>query len=230
MRPGSVIVVIDDEPQIRRMLRTALELPEVKVFEAETGQLGLMTVAQRRPDVVLLDLGLPDMDGLEVLDRLREWSNVPVIVLTVRDDPEEKVAALDSGADDYVTKPFHTGELLARMRSVQKRRSNTAPELTEYIQGPLHVDFLSREVTLAGDRVHLSATEYALLLQFLRHRGSILTHTHLLRALWGDSQSADAQYLRVYVAHLRKKLESPPEVQFIETEIGVGYRWRTTVG
>lgn len=218
------IVVIDDELAIRRLLRTALESPECRVHEAETGQLGLMAVAQHRPEVVLLDLGLPDLDGLEVLDRLREWSDVPVIVLTVRDDPAGKIAALDSGADDYVTKPFHTGELLARVRAVAKRRTGGS-EPPEYAQGPLRVDFPARRVMVEGVEVHLTATEYALLREFLRYRGRILTHHLLLRAVWGDAPGADPQYLRVYVAHLRRKLGCTAG-GYLVTEVGVGYRWQ----
>src|SRR5215470_1599852 len=183
---NSVALIIDDEVQIRRLLRLVLEAENYKVHEAETGQQGLMEIATRnpKPDVVLLDLGLPGLEGLRVLKRLREWSEVPVIVLTVRDDVQEKVAALDAGADDYITKPFSTPELLARLRAAQ-RKTRSSEEVSVFSNGDLVVDLTAHVVTRAGREIKLSATEYALLRLFVKHPGRVLTHRFLLREIWG---------------------------------------------
>jgi two-component system KDP operon response regulator KdpE len=222
----NVALIIDDEVQIRRLLRVALEAAGYVVCEADAGQLGLSEAAMRRPDVVLLDLGLPDLDGIEVLRRLREWSEVPVVVLTVRDSDEEKVAALDAGADDYVTKPFSTPELLARLRAAQ-RRARPADETPVFTAGDLVVDLTERTVTKAGAAVHLTATEYALLRLFIRHAGRVITHRQILREVWGPNAEEHRQYLRVYVTHLRKKIESDPaQPELLINEPGIGYRLR----
>ena len=189
-----VALIIDDEVQIRRLLRLVLEGENYKVHEAETGQLGLMEIATRKPDVVLLDLGLPDLDGLQVLKRLREWSEVPVIVLTVRDDVQEKVAALDAGADDYITKPFSTPELLARLRAAQ-RKTRPSEEVSVFRNGDLVVDLTAHVVTRAGREIKLSATEYALLRLFVKHPGRVLTHRHILREIWGPKSEEHRQVL-----------------------------------
>ena len=226
MKPNPIVLVIDDEAAIRRLLRAALEPQNYQVYEAETGQLGLQEAVGRRPDVVILDLGLPDMDGLTVLKRLREWSQTPVLVLTVRDREADKVAALDSGADDYLTKPFGTAELLARLRAVQRR----APEAREepvFVSGSLTVDLAARTVTVSKQEVHLTATEYALLHELVRHAGKVVTHKQLLRAVWGPNAESQSQYLRVYITHLRKKLETDSKQKFIRTEPGIGYRLLT---
>lgn len=217
-------LVIDDEQQIRRLLRIVLEEEHYRVLESDSGRQGLSDVALRRPDVVLLDLGLPDMDGMAVLRRLREWSHVPVLILSVRDGPEDKVAALDAGADDYVAKPFDSAELLARLRAIQRR----APFGTEdaYLQaGHLTIDFNSRTVTVKGREVKLTATEYALLRVLARHAGKVVTHKQLLREVWGPNAESQSQYLRVYMTHLRKKIEvsGAPE-KLLKTESGIGYR------
>lgn len=223
MNPAAL--VIDDELQIRRLLRIALESSGYAVHEAENGQQGLSEVAFRRPDVILLDLGLPDMDGVEVLKRLREWSETPVIVLSVRDTEEQKVLALDAGADDYLTKPFSTVELLARLRAAQ-RRARPAEEETAFTIGKLHVDLAARVVTLGGKEVKLSATEYALLRLFVRHAGRVLTHRQILREVWGPKSEEHRQYLRVYITHLRQKIEQDSaNPKFIRTEPGIGYRF-----
>ena len=226
MKPNPIVLVIDDEAAIRRLLRAALEPQNYQVCEAETGQLGLQEAVGRRPDVVILDLGLPDMDGLTVLKRLREWSQTPVLVLTVRDREADKVAALDSGADDYLTKPFCTAELLARLRAVQ-RRAAEAREEPVFVSGSLTVDLAARTVTASKQEVHLTATEYALLHELVRHAGKVVTHRQLLRAVWGPNAESQSQYLRVYITHLRKKLETDPEQKFIRTEPGIGYRLLT---
>src|SRR5437763_4106337 len=221
-----VAVIIDDEVQIRRLLRLVLEGENYKVHEAETGQLGLMDIATRKPDVVLLDLGLPDLDGLQVLKRLREWSEVPVIILTVRDDVQEKVAALDAGADDYITKPFSTPELLARLRSAQ-RKTRPSEEVSVFRNGDLVVDLTAHVVTRAGREIKLSATEYTLLRLFVKHPGRVLTHRHILREIWAPKSEEHRQYLRVYVTHLRQKIEvDPSNPRRIKTESGIGYRFQ----
>ncbi len=218
-------LVIDDEIQIRRLLRVALEAAGYTVHEAETGQEGLQAVAFRRPDVVLLDLGLPDIGGREVLRRLREWSEVPVVILTVLDAEDEKVGALDAGADDYVTKPFSTPELLARIRAAQ-RRARPADESPIFTAGDLVVDMIARTVTKAGAEVHLTATESALLHLFIRHAGRVLTHRHILREIWGPKAEEQRQYLRVHVGNLRKKIEDPgTKHPLLKTEPGIGYRF-----
>jgi two-component system, OmpR family, KDP operon response regulator KdpE len=216
-------LVIDDEQQIRKLLRILLE-EEYRVFESESGRQGLSDIAARRPDVVLLDLGLPDMDGMVVLKRLREWSRVPVLILSVREGPDDKVAALDSGADDYVTKPFESVELLARLRAIQRRGAGGTEE--PYFQaGHLAIDFNSRTVTVSGDEVKLTATEYALLKVLAQHAGKVITHKQLLREVWGPNAEEQSQYLRVYMTHLRKKIEiAEAREKLLRTESGIGYR------
>ena len=224
MKP--VALVIDDEVQIRRLLRVALESENYQVDEAQTGQQGLVEIANRKPAIILLDLGLPDMEGLEVLKRLREWSEAPVLVLSVRDDEAGKVAALDAGAEDYVTKPFSTPELLARLRAAQ-RKTRPEEEVSVFKSGDLIVDLTARVVTRAGHEVKLSATEYALLRLFVRHPGRVLTHRHILREIWGPKSEEHRQYLRVYVTHLRQKIEpDPTHPALIKTESGIGYRFQ----
>src|SRR3982074_350184 len=223
MKP--VALVIDDEVQIRRLLRVALEGEDYQVHEAENGQQGLIEIANRRPAIILLDLGLPDLDGLEVLKRLREWSEAPVLVLSVRDDEAGKVAALDAGAEDYVTKPFSTPELLARVRAAQ-RKTRPAEEVSVFKHGDLIVDLTAHVVTRPGHEVKLTATEYALLRLFVRHPGRVLTHRHILREIWGPKSEEHRQYLRVYVTHLRQKIEPDPSAPcLITTEPGIGYRF-----
>jgi two-component system KDP operon response regulator KdpE len=223
MKP--IALIIDDEVQIRRLLRVALEAENYQVREAQTGQDGLAEVASRRPDVILLDLGLPDMDGIVVLKRLREWSETPVLVLTVRDDEQEKVAALDAGAEDYVTKPFSTAELLARLRAAQ-RKTRPAEEISIFKSGELVVDLTSQIVNRAGREIKLTATEYALLRLLVRHPGRVLTHRYILREIWGPKSEEHRQYLRVYVTHLRRKIEpDPTNPTLIRTESGIGYRF-----
>ncbi len=221
------ILIIDDEVQIRRLLRLTLEAAGYRVREAETGALGLNEAAVRRPDAVVLDLSLPDQNGLAVLRRFREWSQVPVLILSVRGEEADKIAALDSGADDYLTKPFGGGELLARVR-VLLRRAQPAGEMSIVRFGDVEVDFSRRAVTKAGAEVRLTAKEYALLRLLLQHRGKVLTHRQILRELWGPKAEAQTHYLRVYMAHLRQKLEDEPNrPKYFKTESGVGYRLAT---
>jgi two-component system, OmpR family, KDP operon response regulator KdpE len=220
-----VAVIIDDEVQMRRLLRVALENENYQVREAETGQLGLVEIANHKPAVILLDLGLPDLDGLEVLKRLREWSEVPVIILSVRDDEQGKVAALDAGADDYVTKPFSSAELLARLRAAQ-RKTRPPEEISVFKHGDLIVDLTAHAITRANKEIKLTATEYALLRLFVKHPGRVLTHRYILREIWGPKSEEHRQYLRVYVTHLRQKIEADPaNPRLIKTESGIGYRF-----
>jgi len=217
-------LVIDDEPQIRRLLRILLEQEQYRALESDSGRRGLSEIALRRPDVVLLDLGLPDMDGMVVLERLRQWSRVPVLILSVRDGPEDKVAALDAGADDFVTKPFESAELLARLRAIQ-RRVQVGAEESVFEAGHLVVDFNSRTVEVNGREVKLTATEYALLKLLALHAGKVVTHKQLLREVWGPNAEEQSQYLRVYMMHLRKKIEMPDAAErLLRTESGIGYR------
>jgi two-component system KDP operon response regulator KdpE len=223
-KPAQQVLVIDDEPQIRRLLRVTLEASGYRVSDAATGQEGLVQAAQRKPDAVLLDLGLPDLDGLEVLKRLREWSQVPVIILSVRDQEEEKVSALDSGADDYVTKPFNSAELLARLRAALRHGQ---PQGADAIlrAGNLEVDLSKRLVLKDGVEVKLTPIEYSLLRLLVTHAGKVLTHRQLLTEVWGEKATGQSHYLRVHVAHLREKLEAnPSSPELILTEPAVGYR------
>jgi two-component system KDP operon response regulator KdpE len=222
MKPNPIVLVIDDEAAIRRLLRAALEPQNYQVYEAETGQLGLQEAVGRRPDIVILDLGLPDMDGLTVLKRLREWSQAPVLVLSVRDRESDKVAALDNGADDYLTKPFGTAELLARLRVIQRRVSG--PDEPVHVIGDLQVDLAAHVVKVKDREVSLTATEYALLRVLVQHAGKVVTHKQLLRSVWGPNAETQSQYLRVYITHLRKKLETVTTGKLIKTETGIGYR------
>jgi two-component system KDP operon response regulator KdpE len=222
--PSQVVLVIDDEIQIRRLLKISLEAGGYRVYEAVNGAAGLAEAAQRRPDIVVLDLGLPDMDGVTVLKRLREWSNVPVVVLSVRDREDDKIAALDNGADDYLTKPFSTGELLARLRVAQR---HAQPPIDEAVfrSDRVEVDLTSRTVKVDGKQIKLTATEYALLQLFVRHAGKVLTHRQILKEVWGPDYVEQTHYLRVYMAHLREKLEKNPSTpELLVTESGVGYR------
>jgi two-component system KDP operon response regulator KdpE len=217
-------LVIDDEPQIRKLLRVLLEQEHYRTLESESGRQGLSDVALRRPDVVLLDLGLPDMDGLNVLVQLRQWTQVPVLILSVRDGPEDKVAALDAGADDYVTKPFDGTELLARLRAIQRRALSGALD-AHFEAGHLAIDFASHIVTVRGHEVKLTATEYALLKVLAVNVGKVVTQKQLLREVWGPNAEQQSQYLRVYMMHLRKKIEiSESPDRLLRTESGIGYR------
>jgi two-component system KDP operon response regulator KdpE len=223
-KPATIALVIDDEPQIRRLLRVTLEANSYEVFDAATGQDGIVQAAQRRPEIILLDLGLPDLDGVEVLKRIREWTRVPVIILSVRDREHDKIAALDAGADDFVTKPFSSGELLARLRTTMRRSQPQAAE-TIFRTGKIEVDLAARVVRKNGTEVKLTPTEYALLRLFVVHAGKVLTHRQLLTEVWGPNAVEQTQYLRVHIAHLREKLEDDAgRPGFILTESGVGYR------
>ncbi len=225
MNDKPLVLIVDDEPQIRRLLTVTLEANAYRVLAAASGQEGVVLAAQHRPALVILDIGLPDLSGQEVLRRLREWSNAPVIVLSVQDDEKGKVAALNAGADDYVTKPFNTDELLARLRVALRRATKTGEAAVVHAKH-LVVDLATRRVTVSGREVKLSKIEYDLLRLLARHAGKVLTHRQILREVWGPSHENDTHYLRVYIAHLREKLENNPETpELILTELGVGYRF-----
>jgi two-component system KDP operon response regulator KdpE len=218
------ILVIDDEVQIRRLLRLTLEAAGYSVRESDTGRGGLDEIVRRAPDAVVLDMGLPDLSGLDVLRQLREWSRLPVLVLTVLAAENDKVAALDAGADDYLTKPFGSAELTARLRAIL-RRAPTEAELATVAFGDITVDFPARTVRKAGAEVKLTPKEYALLRMLMLHRGKVVTHQQILRELWGPKSEEQTHYLRVHMAHLRQKLEAEPHrPKHLRTESGIGYR------
>ncbi len=221
----ATILIVEDEPPIRRFLRTTLSAQDYRVVEAATGAEGLSLLRHEKPDLVILDLGLPDLDGLEVIRRIRSQSPVPVVVLSSREDEKGKVAAFDEGADDYVTKPFGVEELMARLRAALRHRVQQQGGRPVFTDGDLSVDLVRRIVTAGGQEVKLSPKEYDILQQLVLHAGKVLTHRHLLREVWGIDSGGDIQYLRVYIRQLRQKLEADPErPAHILTEAGVGYR------
>jgi two-component system KDP operon response regulator KdpE len=222
--PEATVLLVEDEVPIRRFLRAALLSQGYRLVEASTGADALTDAATRQPDVVILDLGLPDMDGLEVIHRLREWTSVPIIILSARGQERDKVGALDAGADDYVSKPFGPEELLARVRAALRRRRVGADGEATFAVGQLVVDLAHRHVTVGGGEVHLTPIEYRLLSTLVRDAGKVLTHRHLLREVWGP-HAQDAHTLRVHMAQLRRKLETEPaNPRYVLTESGVGYR------
>lgn len=225
--PRPVVVVIEDDPQIRSFMRTGLQSHGFEIHEADTGKLGLLEAARRKPDLIILDLGLPDMDGVEVVRQLREWTSMPVIILSARNLEVDKVTALDAGADDYLTKPFGLGELLARIR-VALRHSSATGEPGEggvFTVGSLKVDLAHRRVHVDGSEVHLTPIEYRLLAVLVKHAGKVLTHRQLLQDVWGPGHAERSHYLRIYMGCLRQKLEADPaRPRFLLTETGVGYR------
>ncbi|HTP65845.1 MAG TPA: response regulator [Geobacteraceae bacterium] len=220
------ILVVDDEPAIQRFLKTALDTGEFSLHQAENGHGALAAAAALRPDIILLDLGLPDLDGVEIIERIREWSPVPIIVLSVREREDDKVKALDAGADDYLTKPFGVGELLARIRAALRRSLKEAPEPL-YRIGELEVDLGRRRVAVAGEELQLTPTEYDLLRLLVVHAGKVLTHSQLLKQIWGIAYMEQPHVLRVNISNLRHKIEKDPSrPRYIITEPGVGYRLR----
>ena len=225
MSQTSTILVIDDEPQIRKFLRISLVSQGYKVLEAATGMDGLSLAALSKPDLLVLDLGLPDLDGQQVLSEFREWSAVPVLVLSVRASESQKVMALDAGANDYVTKPFGIQEFLARVRALLRQASSTDQPEAVFECGPLRVDLAYRRVLLDDTEIALTRKEYAVLAQLARHPGRVITQQQLLKDIWGPTHTEDTHYLRIVVGHLRQKLgDDPTAPRFIATEAGVGYR------
>jgi two-component system KDP operon response regulator KdpE len=225
--PAPVILVIEDEAQMRRFLRASLTNSGYQLLEAETAEQGLTQAAAQNPDLVLLDLGLPDLDGLVVTERLRQWAKMPIIVISARGQEPDKIKALDAGADDYLTKPFGVGELLARIRVALRHAAKTDEGDSQFSLGELKVDLVRRQVLLRELEVHLTPIEYRLLTTLIKHAGRVLTHRQLLREVWGPNASEQTQYLRVYMGQLRHKLErDPSRPQYFLTEPGVGYRLR----
>ena len=223
--PGPLILLVEDEPQMRRFLRVSLEGSGYRYLEAGSGQEGLSLAAQHRPEAILLDLGLPDMDGLEVVTRLREWCKTPVIVISARGQESDKVDALDAGADDYLTKPFGTRELLARVRVALRHAGPEAVDEPVFSLGRWRVDLAKRQVLVDGREVHLTPLEYSLFTTLIRHAGKVVTHRQLLKEVWGGAAGAQPLYLRVYMTQLRHKLEEEPSrPKYLQTEPGVGYR------
>lgn len=223
----AVVILVEDEKQIRRFVRSALEAEGCQVHEAETAQRGLIEASTRKPDLVVLDLGLPDRDGVDFIRDMRAWSTMPILVLSARSQEEDKIAALDAGADDYLVKPFGTGELLARVRAILRRLALPTHQQSPIIEfGSIRVDLTSRTVTRDGQPVHLTPIEYRLLTYLVGHSGKVLTHRQLLRNVWGTAHEANHASLRVFMTHLRQKIEGDPSrPQHLLTEVGIGYRF-----
>lgn len=222
------ILVVEDDPAVRNLVTTALDLHGYDVEKAETGELAVMEAASRNPDLIMLDLGLPDIDGVEVISKIRGWSAVPIIVISARTEDSDKIGALDAGADDYLTKPFSVEELLARVRASLRRSGMAgagAAESSTFDNGPLHIDFAAGCATLAGEELQLTPTEYKLLALLAKNVGKVLTHTFITHEVWGTSWDSDIASLRVFMRTLRKKVEADPaHPQLIQTHVGVGYR------
>ncbi len=229
--PAPTALLIEDEPQIRRFVRGALEDEGWHVFEAETARRGLIDAGTRKPDLIVLDLGLPDGDGIDVIKDIRKWSSVPMIVLSARVGEADKIRALDAGADDFLSKPFGVGELMARVRATLRRQRQPAPDSGGLVAfGDVTVDLKDRRVTKAGAPVHLTPTEYRLLAVLVANAGRVVTNPQLLRTVWGPSQAENGHYLRIYMGHLRHKLEDDPtQPRFLLTETAVGYRLQLPV-
>jgi len=228
MSGGAVAIVVEDEPQIRRFVRAALETEHWRVFEAGTLKDGLLETATRRPELVVLDLALPDGDGVELVRSMRAWSSAPILVLSARGDEKDKIRALDAGADDYLTKPFGIGELLARVRALARRRARSDSGDPVFRVGEIEIDFAARLVKRAGEVVHLTPIEYRLLTLLASNAGKVLTHRQILREVWGPVYVEHEHYARIYMGHLRRKLEADPaQPRFLLTETAVGYRLAT---
>lgn len=225
----ATVLLVEDELPIRRFLRPAVEAAGWRLIEAETGQKGILEASQGRPDVIILDLGLPDIDGIQVVQRLREWSAVPIIILSARGQEKDKIGALDAGADDYVQKPFNVGELIARIRVALRHTASRGQRSTDptIVAGDIAIDLVKRSVTRGGQSVHLTPIEYKLLTTLARHAGLVVTHRQLLRDVWGPGHAEDSTYVRMFMRQLRQKLETDPtQPRVLLTEIGVGYRFQ----
>jgi two-component system, OmpR family, KDP operon response regulator KdpE len=223
---GMQVLLIEDEPQIRRFVKSSLENAGWRVAEAGSGRQGLIEAGARKPDLLVLDLGLPDMDGVDLIRDFRGWSAAPVLILSARSDERDKVAALDAGADDYLTKPFGVGELLARVRALLRRQARSADNSPVLAFGDVSVDFSRHSVSRGGEPVHLTPIEFRLLAVLAAGAGKVLTHRHLMREVWGPAYGESSHYLRIYVSHLRRKLEADPaQPRHLLTETGIGYRF-----
>jgi two-component system KDP operon response regulator KdpE len=227
--PGPLVLIVEDEPQLRRFLRTALAAQDYRLVEAETVREALIAATTHNPELILLDIGLPDGSGIDLTRRIREWSRVPIIVISARGKEDDKVAALDAGADDYLTKPFGVNELLARIRVALRHALSAGSTPTEPVleNGPLRLDLTRREVRVAGTEVHLTPLEYRLLVLLAQNAGKVLTHRQILKEVWGPGAVSETHYLRVFMAQLRRKVEpDPARPRLLVTEPGVGYRMR----
>jgi two-component system KDP operon response regulator KdpE len=230
METGQRVLIVDDETSIRRYLRAALSAQGFTIYEAANGQEAINAVLANRPDIIILDLGLPDIDGIEVTRQLREWSQIPIIILSVREAELDKIAALDAGADDYLTKPFGTGELMARIRVVMRRQTSKTDEPILHVD-ELQMDLSRRVVTVKGDEISLTPTEYDILRLLMQNAGKVITHRHLLKQVWGTAYESEMHILRVNISNLRRKIEADPaRPQYLVTEPGVGYRLRAKDG
>ncbi len=220
------VLVIEDDYSVRNLISTTLKSQGYKHYTAQNGENGIMLASSNNPDIILLDLGLPDMDGLEVIERIRTWANTPIIVISARSEDEDKIEALDAGADDYLTKPFSVEELLARLRATARRLTavQAAGQTSMFINGALRVDYAAGCVSLDGEELHLTPIEYKLLCLLSRNVGKVLTHTFITSKIWGSTMENDVASLRVFMATLRKKIESNGSTQYIQTHIGIGYR------
>ena len=221
------VLVVEDDKSVRNLIVTTLRTHGYRYAEAPTGEAAIVQASSHNPDVILLDLGLPDMEGAEVIRRVRGWSNMPIIVISARSEDADKIAALDAGADDYLTKPFSVDELMARLRATQRRLAYTvssAPADSSFVNGALRVDYAANTATLGGEELHLTPIEYKLLCLLCQNMGKVLTHTYITQKIWGKSMESDIASLRVYMATLRRKLEGAGDAQVIQTHIGVGYR------
>jgi len=221
-----VALLVEDEPQVRHFVRTALEAEGWRVFESDTMKRGLIDAGSRRPDLIILDLGLPDGDGIDFISRVRQWSPVPIIILSARTDEQDKIHGLDAGADDYLTKPFGLGELLARVRAALRRQHRPEGDAGSMIEfGNVRIDLQARVVSRGEETVHLTPTEYRLLMVLINHAGRVVTNAQLLREVWGPAHAENGHYVRIYMGHLRQKLENDPtRPRHIVTEPAVGYR------
>ena len=223
-----LILLVEDELPIRRFLRTSLAGEGYRISEANTAERAIRLATQQPPDLVILDLGLPDLDGEEVLKKLREWLSVPIIILSARDQEHQKITALDSGADDYLTKPFSTGELLARIRVALRHATRVEGDSSAFCCGDLKADLAARRVSVKEAEIHLTPLEYKLLCTLIQHAGKVLTHRFLLKEVWGPDHTEETPYLRVFMASLRRKIEADPaQPKYLLTEPGVGYRLHT---
>lgn len=225
---AACVLLVEDELPIRRFLRPAVEAAGWRLIEAETGQSGILQASQNRPDVIILDLELPDIEGIEVVRRIREWSTLPIIILSARGQEKDKIATLDAGADDYVQKPFSVGELIARIRVALRHSAGQVqpPSESTIVAGNITIDLVRRSVTRSGNDVHLTPLEYKLLTTLIRHLGLVVTHRQLLREVWGSGHSEDSTYVRMFVRQLRHKLEeNPSQPKHLLTEVGIGYRF-----
>lgn len=221
------VLVVEDDKSVRNLIVTTLRTHGYRYAEAPTGEAAIVQASSHNPDVILLDLGLPDMEGAEVIRRVRGWSNLPIIVISARSEDADKIAALDAGADDYLTKPFSVDELMARLRATQRRLAyavSSAPADSSFVNGALRVDYAANTATLGGEELHLTPIEYKLLCLLCQNVGKVLTHTYITQKIWGKSMESDIASLRVYMATLRRKLEGAGDAQVIQTHIGVGYR------